>query len=158
MRELKNKYRVENEIAFIEVVSKGLTYEVMIDIADLERVPDRKLFVGQNGYAVFSMKNKMVLLHRFLMNFPKEQVDHINTNRLDNRSENLREVTNKENCNNPNNNYETGIAGQRGVTYLKGAGRVKRWCVRIKGKHYGYFHTKEEANQRAREVIKSDNL
>ena len=31
----------------------------------------------------------------------KPYVDHINTDRLDNRAENLRWVTNKENCNNP---------------------------------------------------------
>lgn len=31
----------------------------------------------------------------------KPQVDHINTDRHDNRAENLRWVTNKENCNNP---------------------------------------------------------
>ena len=31
----------------------------------------------------------------------KPFVDHINTDRLDNRAENLRWVTNKENCNNP---------------------------------------------------------
>lgn len=61
----------------------------------------------KNGYYMVYSKKKYHLVHRliaiaFIPNPEnKPEIDHINTIRTDNRIENLRWVTHKENCNNP---------------------------------------------------------
>ncbi len=64
-----------------------------------------------NGYYIIGLrkngKQNFYLIHRlvaeaFIQNTDNKQfIDHINTDRSDNRVENLRWVTHKENCNNP---------------------------------------------------------
>jgi hypothetical protein len=97
--------------------------------------------VNSIGYRQISLHNYQFYAHRlafFYMTgtWPKQQIDHINGNRLDNRWENLREVSNMENAQN-----------------RKGKGACLTpwgWCTQIttnyEKKHLGYFATAEEAN------------
>lgn len=67
----------------------------------------RKLIMEKNGYLRIALKDKKHFVHRlvaeaFIPNTEnKPYIDHINTIRSDNRVENLRWVTIKENNNNP---------------------------------------------------------
>ena len=110
-REEKNKDREEKVIAFlsgrnwrkINVEGKKYSYYV-VDDGHIYNESGKEIgSVNKNGYAVISS----VLVHRLIWEtFNGEipegyEIDHINTIRNDNRLENLRLVTHKENSNNP---------------------------------------------------------
>ena len=78
-----------------------------IYISSLGNVAGRKLSTNGGGYLTFCYKDKAYLLHRVVAELfipnpeNKPCIDHINTIRTDNRVENLRWCTQKENINNP---------------------------------------------------------
>ena len=85
-------------------LTKG--YVAIIDDEDFERVSKIKWHVHtvndplKPPYASGYLKKpyRLVLLHRFIMNPPKDlQIDHINGNSLDNRKSNLRVCTANQN-------------------------------------------------------------
>ncbi len=93
----------------------------------------------QNG------KHKSLHLHNLIMSPPKgKEVDHINGNLLDNRKENLRVCTHKENTR--NKHRVQGGREYKGVSQIK---KSKKWqaFISINGnlKNLGLFITKEEA-------------
>lgn len=107
--------------------------------------------VQKKGYRSIYVKNKAYAAHRLVWLYvhgcwPKDQIDHINGNRDDNRVENLREVTNSENTRNRRN--PQGSNPYLGVTKKRWRSGF-RWCARImlngKSKHIGYFKTAEAA-------------
>lgn len=77
--------------------------------------------------------------------FPKRQLDHINRDRCDDRIENLREATPKQNARNRGLNANN-TSGVKGVVFNQG-----KWVARIGGINgegrifLGSFKTKEEA-------------
>ena len=77
--------------------------------------------------------------------FPKNEIDHINGIRSDNRWENLREANRKQNCEN-RAVQKNNTSGYVGVYWLK---NCKKWCARIKhNKKYvplGLFDDKRDA-------------
>lgn len=95
---------------------------------DLESVKQFYWHIDSKGYVCTN--NRIVghiRLHRYLMNPGELQVDHINRNKLDNRRENLRIVTNQRNhFNRPiNKNNSSGCTG----VYFHG--QAKKWGVYI---------------------------
>lgn len=81
------------------------------------------------------------------------EVDHINAVKTDNRIENLRLATRKENGRNLHNRA-AGVSGVRGV-YLHNSGKYYSQ-IRIDGRpvHLGYFDSKEEASRARKEAEK----
>jgi hypothetical protein len=73
-----------------------------IDTDDLDLIKQYK-WNNCQGYARTSINGKTIRLHRLILNCPDKFIDHINHNTLDNRRQNLRIVTPKEN--NKNKKY-----------------------------------------------------
>ncbi len=104
--------------------------------------------IQQNGYRYLKIDGKLYRASRVAWFYvygvmPKNQIDHINRVRDDDRIVNLRDVTNQENCRNqgiPKHN----TSGVVGVKERNG-----RWVAEIKinykSTHIGSFDTKEEA-------------
>ena len=93
-----------------------------------------------------NQKNKILLMHRVIMNTPDELVtDHINGNTLDNRKENLRICTNAENIR-KGKMPKSNTSGFMGVSWST---EKRKWVARIQFNYkqiiIGYFKDKEDA-------------
>lgn len=117
---------------------------------DYNEISQYKWYVTQGGYAWRDWnengKKKSIGMHRQIMKPPKDLVvDHINGDKLDNRKENLRVCTQRENSLNKIIGKDN-TSGYKGVSYAK---RDNKWQVHIKkdGKSYycGAFDGVEEA-------------
>ena len=105
----------------------------LIDDEDFNLVNAHCWYRDSHGYArhnySFNGKSRYILLHRFLMNTPKDmETDHINGNRLDNRKNNLRVCTTSENQRNSCNKRKNNTSGFKGVHRDKDR---KKWRVTI---------------------------
>lgn len=70
----------------------------LISKESFEKVKQYKWHIRPDGYIEAKNSNKEnILLHRLVTDFKYETVDHINRKKLDNRLENLREVTVSQN-------------------------------------------------------------
>jgi hypothetical protein len=96
-------------------------------------------------YAKAHIGNKTVLMHRVITMALKEQkIDHINGNGLDNRKENLRLATNRQNS--WNSKSTIGSSKYKGVSWCK---QKNKWRTRIyfngKDIHLGFFVNEKDA-------------
>ena len=85
----------------------------------------------------------------FVHGYIPKEIDHINGNGMDNRIENLREVTHQQNNHNHRVPPKHNTTGFLGVSYYK-AGKKYSAHININGKkkHLGYFSNPEDAHLR----------
>ena len=128
--------------------------ETIVDDKDYESLMKYKWCFNSSGYAMTTIKKeekyKALYLHRYLLSPTKEQqVDHVNSNKLDNRRKNLRLCTGVENKRNTSK-WKTRVLTSRfkGVHYQKGL-ISKPWMTQIRIHdqtcHLGTFKTEIEA-------------
>lgn len=120
-------------------------YFYIIDKEDYEIVKDYKwrILKGKtNIYAIAHFKNDKngyLYMHRLIMNFPEELIDHKNRNGLDNRRENLRIANKSLNAvNSPKHPRNMKSSIYKGVVPQKKKGIIK-WCANIKVNNKNYF-------------------
>lgn len=113
--------RTEGDVAYIPL-TRG--YEAIIDIEDLPLVAGFNWLSLKSRHHVYAGRNegpkearKLILLHRLLLKPPLGfVVDHIDSNGLNNRRNNLRIATRSQNCQNskiPTRN----TSGYKGVSW-----------------------------------------
>ena len=108
----------------------------------------------RSGYLRVGISYQRYLLHRLAWlymtgEWPKDQIDHINRIRADNRFANLREVTNGENQQNmvrAKRQNKTGLLGAHKANPAAGKGYYARIAVNGKTIQLGYHKTAEAAH------------
>lgn len=119
-------------------------------------------FIAVNGYRYIDLLGKRFLAHRLAWfitynEWPKEDVDHINNDRNDNRLSNLRLASRYQNLQNAKIRSNN-TSGYKGVSWRKD---TRKWDVRIrehggKYRYFGSFDTKEAAAEVCR--VKREEL
>ena len=106
--------------------------------------------LGADGYISISILRRKYKAHRLAWlylhgEWPKDEIDHINGDRADNRLANLRPATRHKNSANKRR-YSNNQSGRKGVNWHR---QHQKWCTRItvngKRKHIGLFHSLEDA-------------
>ena len=146
-------YYIENETVHIKLYDNYGEYvgETLIDLDDLERVKEFRCALNTDSYATINNRDYR-FLHKFIMDIKGKEfvVDHINGNKLDNRKQNLRIITNQQNIMNTHNDGR-GNNSRKGVSVRKyKSGKIKwRAYIMIDKKQIslGVYDTEEEAIQ-----------
>lgn len=102
--------------------------------------------VDRNGYRTICFDYKHYLAHRLAWWFiyeewPDGNLDHVNGDKLDNRIENLRIASVKQNGGNLVK-YADSSSKYKGVGWHS---RDKKWRAYISNRHIGYFPSEDEA-------------
>ena len=116
------------------------------DLEDKELVEKTYWGLDVLGYAHGKINGRLARFHRHLFGFPKETIDHINRDKLDNRKCNIRLCTPKENSRNLSiaKNNTSGVTGVKKTKHGKWNASI---MVDRKGIHLGNFKTLEEAKE-----------
>lgn len=163
---MKNHYEIKGDVTLIFIRFKGDTLITLIDTADLE-IADS--FPGtwagsqyQEGGQIYVTGTNAVnrnikswKLHRLIAGIDGNNeyiVDHYNRVGLDNRRDNLIKCTLAENAQNLSLSKNS-TSGHRGVSYKKDKRKWKAYYgANKKQVHVGYFETKEEAAEAAKQA------
>jgi hypothetical protein len=107
-------------------------------------------------YARISVKNKAYAVHRIVFlwhhGYMPKVTDHIDNDRLNNRIENLREVTHQQNAMNKKRDFNSASPYKGVLTRKRKSGKLfyeVYVCINRQRKFFGGFQNIELANQKA---------
>jgi len=110
----------------------------LFDKDDREILSKCKWSIDHLGYLRGVVNGRTARFHRFKFNFPLKTVDHINRNKRDNRRENLRLCSQKENARNASL-HKNNTSGHRGVEKTPEGKWKARITVDRKSIHLGHY-------------------
>lgn len=146
----KNAIRIIGDVAYIDIYNrKGTIKEVVqIDKEDVKIIQQYKWHLNNYGYAMTTpKKGKMILMHRLITNCPNNLVvDHINHIKTDNRKNNLKVCTQKENTQNRKE-------PAKGITKISRRNNVY-YIVQLGGKYLGCFKNINDAIEKRKSYIR----
>ena len=147
----KNNYVIVKDKGIVIGTTLNTKKEFYIDLCDYPKVCDICWYEDKNGYIVHKGKTACYM-HRLIMecNENGKVIDHINHNKRDNRKENLRICSYKENC------YNKKVL-PKGITKAKSGNNVY-YRVQLCGKHHGYFKKYSDAKKLRDKIIKENYL
>lgn len=132
----KDYSRIEifEKYAMVELydINRQVVDFALIDKEDVAKVSKHKWWMN-DGYATTKLNNSSVYMHNIILK-TKDIADHINRNRLDNRRDNLRNVSRSENMMNSKLSKRN-RSGVKGVTYDKARGK---WMAQIRANKKSY--------------------
>jgi hypothetical protein len=156
---MKNSFDIRGDVTAIHLNHNGKVIETLIDTEDLERVQSFPYWwhIEDKGNALYvcgrtteENDRKRIWLHRFIMGTPDDLVvDHKDHYTLDNRKQNLRNVTVSENSAN------TKIDKFTGVHKFRGGYRV-RLTINGERKSFGVYENLEEAVNVAKKLRRNN--
>lgn len=120
----------------MKIVYTKKRQEIVVDDEDYEELNKYVWYAHRGGNAYYAARNnkgidnrhRYLSMHRVIMGAKRgEQVDHINGNGLDNRRDNLRICTNRQNVQNSKRRKDN-KSGYKGVTWNK---CDCKWLARI---------------------------
>lgn len=118
------------------------------------KIGDVANFLRHDGYIQIQISGKKYLAHRLAYlymtgEWPKNQIDHIDWIRNNNRWANLRNATNSINQQNQRGSKLNNTSGHLGVSWNTRAGKW-RAAIQLNGKtiYLGFFDDKHEASER----------
>lgn len=143
----------------VEELRRLLDYDPITGVMSWRLVPGRDVgshegravgYVHDGRYRKVEISRHRYMVHRVIWvwmtgDWPKEQIDHINGVKDDNRWCNLREATNAQNQQNrPGRSSKTGVKGVH--RSLAGKAYWASICANGQSVYLGCFTTKEEAS------------
>lgn len=167
---MKNEIRTIGNIAYMALYDrKGNVNNITIfdkKFIDIVKKFRWSAYKHRNTYYVSTTLNdfyqlkygkKKLKIYQLFLKYEKPlMIDHINHDGLDNTLDNLKIVTNRENCENKRRKNKYGFVG------IRWHYRDKVWTATIqvngKSKHIGNFKTKEEAVKSREDYKKENNL
>ena len=150
MRKNTNKYIFKNDFVIV-LTSKGVG--ILIDRKNFKKIKKYCWCISKTGYAVANINGKITKMHRYVLNInnPNQIVDHINGNKLDNRGDNLRMATIKQNSRNTSvsKNNKVGVLGISQTKYGKYRARIMVDGKEIRLGNYNFLSDAITARKKA---------